>query len=503
MEEDALKPLTFVWLRNRAGFPTRMTKTGDYMWNHIPNEFLLTKKHYLALHIRQYVHKMGSSMKNERLREIHPETFVLENENERILFFEAIKESEKKRKAIQEKAKAEKDDTEKTKFLLDNTTLWIIKPVDSSGGNGIGVVDSFKEFSEQYLCAKPAYVPRRGMGSNFAKNGSIVPKNNLESSSSSSTATASSLAASIVSSAASWIQGALEGLTTAPSSSSEVNEKEEKNEMQISTSKRGSSPAGTKKEEEEEELSEEKGEKKGENEVWVVSPKTAEEALKSPSAIHLCRSLIAQRYIASPLLLNGHKFDIRAYMYIADVDPPLVFYHDGYLRVNIEPYDTDNLDNKWSHISNIGLQKAHPEYEEKKIETKWSFKTWQAHMLDKGLTNDPHWVTNVIKPQLRDIMEVAYRSVLPKFREHGGCGSFALLGVDFLIDANHRAWLLEYTKTPAGHSTLEADDTLFADLMDELVAMQLELHFSKRTSDSEAYPPDFHLDSQKNFVRIV
>lgn len=427
-EEDALKAVEFLWLRNRAGFPVKLTRTGLYIWNHIPNEFLLCKKHYLAMHIRQYVRAQGSKLE-ERLREVHPETFVLENAEERKLFFEAIQLSEAKRKAIQSS-----NQQEGTKALLDNTTLWIIKPVDSSGGNGIGVVDSFEEFAEQYMCEKPAYVPRAAM---FRAN-------------SISAATSSYSASSATHSSS-------DGVIPA--------------EYDVKRS--------------------------------GLAPKSPEELLSNPAAVNLCKSLIAQRYIASPLLLNGHKFDIRAYMYIADVGPPLVFYHDGYLRVNIEPYDTDNLDNKWSHISNIGLQKAHPEYEAKKVETKWSFKTWQAHMLDKGLTTDPEWVKNVIKPQLSAIMEVAYRSVLPKFREHANAGSFALLGVDFLIDSNHRAWLLEYTKTPAGHSTLEPDDTLFSDMMDELIAMQLELHHSKRLTGVSVYPENFKLDAQKDFVRIV
>lgn len=433
-EEKVLRLLKFIWLRNRAGFPWKMTGTGSYIWNHLPNEFVMTKKHYLAMNIRKYVKAQGDKL-NERLREVHPETFVLENDAERILFFEAIAQSEKKRKAIQQQQGEEEQG--KQTGLLDNTTLWIIKPVDSSGGNGIGVVDSFQEFAEQYLCENPAYVPR----------------------------------AAVVRAKAS-------------SSSEETSVDPSSSETQSTTSKIPSEYDVT--------VGSEKG----------TPPATPEEALQNPAAMNLCRSLIAQRYIASPLLLNGHKFDIRAYMYIADVGPPLVFYHDGYLRVNIEPYDTDNLDNKWSHISNIGLQKVHPEYEAKKVESKWSFKTWQKHMLDKGLTQDPDWVTNVIKPQLRAIMEVAYRSVLPEFKEHRGHGCFALLGVDFLIDSNHRAWLLEYTKTPAGHSTLESDDTLFADMMDELIAMQLELHNQKRLQ-GDSYPEDFSLSAQKDFVRIV
>lgn len=57
------------------------------------------------------------------------------------------------------------------------------------------------------------------------------------------------------------------------------------------------------------------------------------------------RNLLAQRYIGNPLLLDRqNKFDFRMYMLIASVNPLIVYYHDGFLRVSLETYDMHSTD---------------------------------------------------------------------------------------------------------------------------------------------------------------
>jgi hypothetical protein len=49
-------------------------------------------------------------------------------------------------------------------------------------------------------------------------------------------------------------------------------------------------------------------------------------------------STVMQKYLADPLTLEGHKFDFRIYMLIASVNPAIVYYHDGFLRLSLHKY---------------------------------------------------------------------------------------------------------------------------------------------------------------------
>lgn len=51
------------------------------------------------------------------------------------------------------------------------------------------------------------------------------------------------------------------------------------------------------------------------------------------------KSLLAQAYVSNPLLLDlGNKFDFRVYMLIASTNPLIVYYHDGFIKTSLLPY---------------------------------------------------------------------------------------------------------------------------------------------------------------------
>ncbi|KAL8601732.1 hypothetical protein ACOMHN_033908 [Nucella lapillus] len=63
------------------------------------------------------------------------------------------------------------------------------------------------------------------------------------------------------------------------------------------------------------------------------------------------RHAFADRYISNPLLLEGRKFDIRAYMLVASTVPFLVLFHQGYIRLSCLKYDGDDT-NLTTHLTN-------------------------------------------------------------------------------------------------------------------------------------------------------
>ncbi len=70
----------------------------------------------------------------------------------------------------------------------------------------------------------------------------------------------------------------------------------------------------------------------------------------------LCREnkeIVVQKYLETPLLIEGRKFDIRAYMVIQCMKPYLVLYNSGYVRLSLNQYTTENFEkDKITHLTN-------------------------------------------------------------------------------------------------------------------------------------------------------
>ena len=158
---------------------------------------------------------------------------------------------------------------------------------------------------------------------------------------------------------------------------------------------------------------------------------------------------IIQRYIINPLLISGHKFDVRTYMLIASTDPYVVFYHRGYIRQTCVPYTTKTLD-LHVHLTNQYVQKKHHLYAEKKEETVLSFDQFNEYVNihekeNKCLIDD--WVFNWFTPSMKIIMLTCFKAVRHKLS--GKVGVFELLGFDFMVDSDMKVWLIEININPA------------------------------------------------------
>ena len=69
-----------------------------------------------------------------------------------------------------------------------------------------------------------------------------------------------------------------------------------------------------------------------------------------------------QKYIENPLLIRGHKFDIRMWV-LVDHELNVFYYPEGYLRFSSQAY---NLSDSWQdnliHLTNHSLQRHGPNY---------------------------------------------------------------------------------------------------------------------------------------------
>jgi hypothetical protein len=73
-------------------------------------------------------------------------------------------------------------------------------------------------------------------------------------------------------------------------------------------------------------------------------------------------------------------------------------------------------------------------------------------MLERKMIDDPDFIAKKLDPQMRLIMECAYRSVHHHYVHFKRYGCFALLGVDFLVDANYKVRSPVFQRGPSPSS---------------------------------------------------
>ena len=75
-------------------------------------------------------------------------------------------------------------------------------------------------------------------------------------------------------------------------------------------------------------------------------------------------SCIVSRYISNPLLINGHKFDLRIYVLVTCFEPLRIYvYKEGLARFASESYSEKvNKNNKFIHLTNYSINKKNDNF---------------------------------------------------------------------------------------------------------------------------------------------
>lgn len=172
---------------------------------------------------------------------------------------------------------------------------------------------------------------------------------------------------------------------------------------------------------------------------------------------------VIQKYLENPLLINGHKFDIR--MYIMMVGNRILYYRDGFVRINPTDYTLNNLDLK-THLTNLDL-----------------------HGIE-GNTMPLDRLADVgIPPQklydflikLKPLFQYAQQVEKDYKAEHKiTVENFELFGLDIIIDTNGRPWLLEVNKSPGFIPQLTSiiSDTLKEGVFSKVISAQVPTKFT-------------------------
>ncbi|KAK0092621.1 hypothetical protein PV326_001009 [Microctonus aethiopoides] len=188
---------------------------------------------------------------------------------------------------------------------------------------------------------------------------------------------------------------------------------------------------------------------------WIVKPKASSRGrgiyiVNSPEKIFTEESVIVAQYINNPLLVDGHKCDLRLYVAVTSYDPLLIYlYEEGLVRFATVNEDPDAED----------------------VGHKWTLSALLRHLRSMGQD------TELLMQRIEDII---IKSILAtasgivsgvkQFVKHSD-SCFELFGFDILIDDTLKPWLLEVNLTPSLGCDSPLDVRIKSALMTDLLTL--------------------------------
>jgi len=191
---------------------------------------------------------------------------------------------------------------------------------------------------------------------------------------------------------------------------------------------------------------------------------------------------VAQKYVSNPLLLDKqNKFDFRIYMLVASVDPLIVYYHDGFLRVSLSKYDKNSTDKNVhftnTHLSKEIFQKAQNDKlydgmteDELRDYQMWTMEDLQTYLLETGKITDENWLDNYLRPKFKEAFVHISRMAEESFYKSPSV--FEMYGLDFVMDENLNIFLIECNASPQLIGTNQKKTSFLIKMLQDLFEIE-------------------------------
>ena len=225
--------------------------------------------------------------------------------------------------------------------------------------------------------------------------------------------------------------------------------------------------------------------------LWIVKPAN----LSRGRNIKMCDSLseikaltddsklksarpqwIIQKYIESPLLITGRKFDIRLYVLITSMNPfTLWFYQEYYIRLSPLKYSTADKHTASIHLTNFSVSKyvavSEDEVFKERMLSRSQFREYLSQTV--GL-NAGDLVESRIKSMLTKMFAGAPMLISPR------ANTFEMLGVDVLIDEDLTPWVLEVNASPSMEMGTSVTAQVITKVSEDLIQVIVDENLASR-----------------------
>ena len=183
--------------------------------------------------------------------------------------------------------------------------------------------------------------------------------------------------------------------------------------------------------------------------VQNVTKEMAEKPKKAPK-------YIIQKYICRELTIQRRKFDFRVFWMVASLDPLVVLYHDGYVRIGNSEYDESDFSSTTAHLTtHTGLaNEGKGSWDDlEKVLVEYHEENKDSNPILAAIDDPMDHVRNQVKQALGQ-MAAAFKE--PTFHTKGlgeAENGFGFFGADFILDQDLDAWFIE----PQGGCGLDED----------------------------------------------
>jgi hypothetical protein len=209
---------------------------------------------------------------------------------------------------------------------------------------------------------------------------------------------------------------------------------------------------------------------------WVVKPgrlargagvsvvSSVSEALEAARQLNSSSAVVvAQEYVQPPLLLHGHKFDLRVFFLLTQWSPATAYvYSSPYARVAPLPFSDNDL-SKMAHVTNRQVSK-HFQGSDARFGESWQWSHGQLDAYLQAIGKGRLWDGKLWPNILALARSLAH--ALPASGHRSG--SFQLFGLDVLADAHGGVWLCEVNAGPGLHMITDVVRAIYPSMVDQM-----------------------------------
>lgn len=182
---------------------------------------------------------------------------------------------------------------------------------------------------------------------------------------------------------------------------------------------------------------------------------------------------IVQKYIECPLVVRNRKFDIRQWVLVTDWNPLTVhFYDECYVRFCAEDFTLSDL-SVFSHLSNNSIAKYSDRFESDDISegNMWSLAQFRAFL--KETFGDASLWESRVRPAMERATVLSLKAARDGVQNRKG--SFDVYGLDFVVDTELNAWLLEINASPSMEHSTPVTSRLCAEVAEDTLKIVVDV----------------------------